>query len=88
MNIHLNSKQEQFIQAEIARGKYENASEVINQALKLLEDWEKGYQNWVEETRHKVEVAATSLDQGKGIEGEVVVEHLREKLRQARENRA
>lgn len=53
MNIQLKPEDEQFIQTQIARGKYENPSEVISKALKLL-GWEKGYQNWVEETRYKV----------------------------------
>ena len=54
----------------------------ISKALKLLEEWEKGYQNWVEETRQKVEVAVEQLERGEGIDGEVVVEQLRSKLRQ------
>ncbi len=86
MNIRLKPEDEQLIQIQIARGKYENASEVISKALKLLDEWEKGYENWVEETRHKVEIAVEQLELGEGIDGEVVVERLREKLRQAREN--
>jgi hypothetical protein len=42
-------------------------SDVISKALKLLVEWEEGYQNWVEETRQKVEVAAEQLDRGEGI---------------------
>ncbi len=61
-------------------------SDVISKALKLLVEWSEGYQNWVEETRQKVEVAAEQLDRGEGIDGEVVVERLREKLRSSREN--
>ncbi|GAA6616289.1 type II toxin-antitoxin system ParD family antitoxin [Scytonema sp. NUACC26] len=86
MNIQLKPEEEQFIQIQIAGGKYENPEAVISKALKLLREWEKGYQNWVEETRKKVEVAAEQLDRGEGIDGEVVVERLREKLRKAREN--
>ena len=40
---------------------------------------------WVEETQQKVEVAIEQLDRGEGIDGEVVIERLRSKLRQARE---
>jgi antitoxin ParD1/3/4 len=86
MNIQLKPEGEQLIQKQIAGGKYENYSEVISKPLKLLDEWEKGYQNWVEETRQKVEVAVEQLDRGEGIDGEVVVERLREKLHQAREN--
>lgn len=82
MNIQLKPEQEQFIQALIATGKYNNASQVISKALKLLEEWEKGYEDWVEKNRHKVEIAAEQLERGEGIDGEVVVERLREKLRQ------
>lgn len=88
MNIQLKPEDEHFIQTQIARGKYESASEVISKALKLLEEWDKGYQNWVEETRQKVEIAVEQLDRGEGIDGEVVVERLREKLRQSKENQA
>ena len=88
MNIQLKPEEEQFIQTQIAIGKYENPEAVISKALKLLGEWEKGYQNWVEETRQKVEVAVEQLDRGEGIDGEVVVERLREKLRSSRKNRS
>jgi antitoxin ParD1/3/4 len=88
MNIKLKPEEEKFIQTQIAVGKYENPEAVISQALKLLGEWEKGYQNWVEETRQKVEFAVEQLDRGEGIDGEVVVERLREKLRQARDNQS
>ncbi|QMS88761.1 type II toxin-antitoxin system ParD family antitoxin [Nostoc edaphicum CCNP1411] len=85
MNIQIKPELEQIIQAQIATGRYSNPEEVISKALKLLLEWEKGYQQWVEETREKVEVAIDQLDRGEGIDGEVVVEQLREKLRKARE---
>ncbi len=85
MNIQIKPELEQIIQAQIATGRYSNPEEVISKALKLLLEWEKGYQEWVEETREKVEVAIDQLDRGEGIDGEVVVEQLREKLRKARE---
>ena len=55
---------------------------VISTILKLLDKWEKDYQRWVEETRQKVEVAVDQLERGEGIDGEIVVERLRSKLRQ------
>ncbi|AFY55646.1 Uncharacterized protein family (UPF0156) [Rivularia sp. PCC 7116] len=88
MNIQLKPEDEQFIRAQIARGTYENPEQVISKALKLLEEWDKDYQKWVEETRQKVEVAVEQLDRGEGIDGEVVVERLREKLRKARDNQS
>ena len=54
MNIQLQAEYEQFIQTRIATGRYENAEDVIVKALKLLEEWEKGYQEWEEETKKKL----------------------------------
>lgn len=85
MNIQLKPELEQIIEAQIATGRYSDAEEVIDKALKLLLEWDKGYQHWVEKTRQKVEVAIEQLDRGEGIDGEVVIERLRSKLRQARE---
>lgn len=53
MNIQLKAEYEQFIQTRIATGIYENAEDVIAKALKLLEEWENGYQEWEEETHKK-----------------------------------
>jgi len=85
MNIQIKPELEQIIQAQIATGRYTNPEDVISKALKLLLEWDKGYQNWVEETREKVDVAIGQLDRGEGINGEVVISQLRHKLRQARE---
>jgi antitoxin ParD1/3/4 len=85
MNIQIKPELEQIIQAQIATGRYTNPEDVISKALKLLLEWDEGYQNWVEETREKVDVAIEQLDRGEGIDGDVVISQLRDKLRQARE---
>jgi antitoxin ParD1/3/4 len=85
MNIQIKPELEQIIEAQIATGKYTNPEDVISKALKLLLEWDKGYQNWVEETREKVDIAIEQLDRGEGINGDVVISQLRDKLRQARE---
>jgi antitoxin ParD1/3/4 len=85
MNIQIKPELEQIIAAQIATGRYTNPEDVISKALKLLLEWDKGYQNWVEETREKVDVAIEQLDRGEGIDGEVVISQLRDKLRQSRE---
>ncbi|MGE5660427.1 MAG: ribbon-helix-helix domain-containing protein [Actinomycetota bacterium] len=38
MNITLKAEQEEFIQAEIKKGRYQTAEQVISEALKLLEE--------------------------------------------------
>jgi antitoxin ParD1/3/4 len=85
MNIQIKPELEEIIAAQIATGRYTNPEDVISKALKLLLEWDKGYQNWVEETREKVDVAIEQLDRGEGIDGDIVISQLRDKLRQARE---
>ena len=85
MNIQIKPELEQIIQAQIATGRYTNPEDVISKALKLLLEWDKGYQNWVEDTREKVDVAIEQLDRAEAINGEVVISQLRDMLRQARE---
>jgi len=71
MNIQIKPELEQIIEAQIATGRYTNPEDVISKALKLLLEWDKGYQNWVEETREKVDVAIEQL-----IEVKVLMEML------------
>ena len=85
MNIQIKPELEEIIAAQIATGRYTNPEDVISKALKLLLEWDKGYQNWVEETREKVDIAIEQLDRGEGIDGDVVISQLRDKLRQSRE---
>ncbi|WP_042342506.1 type II toxin-antitoxin system ParD family antitoxin [Calothrix sp. PCC 7507] len=85
MNIQLKVEYEQFIQTRIATGRYENAEEVIVKALKLLEEWEKGYQEWEEETKKKLAAGLASIERGDIVDSQVVMARLEEKLRKARE---
>jgi len=85
MNISLKAEHEQFIQAQIASGKFANADEVIDLAFKLLEKLDNEYIQWLEQTRQKVEVGLAQIERGEVIDGEVVIDRLREKLRKARE---
>ncbi len=84
MNITLKPEQSELIQQKLNSGKYNNAEEVIAEALQLLSQRDLEYQTWVEETREKVDIAIEELRRGEGIDGDVVIAQLKEKLRQAR----
>ncbi|MFN6568591.1 type II toxin-antitoxin system ParD family antitoxin [Dendronalium sp. ChiSLP03b] len=83
MNIELKPEYKQFIQSRIASGRYENADDVIALAFKLLEEWEKGYQEWEEKTRKKIAVGLAQIEGGEVSDRKVVIARLEEKLRQA-----
>ncbi|MEK0187253.1 type II toxin-antitoxin system ParD family antitoxin [Microcoleus anatoxicus] len=86
MNITLKPEQSELIQQKLNSGKYNNAEEVIAEALQLLYQRDREYETWVEETRGKVDVAIDELRRGEGIDGDVVIDQLKEKLRQARQS--
>ncbi len=85
MSIQLKPEIQEMIKSHIDTGIYTDANDVIIKALKLLTEWEKGYKQWEEEVRKKVEIAAEQLDRGEGIDLDIVVARLQEKLRQARD---
>ncbi len=83
MNIILSPQQEKFIQSQISQGKYTNMEEVIDSALKLLE--KQDYEQWLDETRQKVQVGLEQLEKGEKIDGEIVIAQLKAKFQQMRE---
>ncbi|QMS89906.1 type II toxin-antitoxin system ParD family antitoxin [Nostoc edaphicum CCNP1411] len=85
MNIELKPEHEQFIQAQIASGKFTNADEVIDVAFHLLDKLNSEYVQWVEETRQKVDVAIAEIERGEVLDGETVVMQILEKFQKARE---
>ncbi|MUG96653.1 type II toxin-antitoxin system ParD family antitoxin [Scytonema sp. UIC 10036] len=85
MYIQLKPEHEQFIQAQVASGRYTNPEEVVAKALKLLEEWDKGYKDWEEETRQKLAVGLAQIERGEVLDSEVVIARLEGKLQKARE---
>lgn len=85
MNITLRPDQEALILAKLQSGQYKTVEEVIQAALQLLEERDRSYEQWIVETREKVDRAAESLDRGEGLDGEEVVERILEKFRRASE---
>ena len=86
MSIALKNEQEQFIQKKLKSGKYSSADEVIFEAFRLLEERDRHYEQWLQDTRQKVTEGLAQLDRGKGLDGESVMARLKERVRNAREN--
>ena len=84
MPITLQPEQEQFIQTQLATGRYINATEVIAEALQLLEK-RNHYDRWVEELRNKIDIAAAELDRDEGLDGEIAINQLRARIHKKRE---
>jgi antitoxin ParD1/3/4 len=69
MSITLNPEQETIIANLIATGGFQTADEVLQVALKLLEQERHSYQLWLTETREQVKEGIESLDRGEGVDG-------------------
>lgn len=87
MSIELKPETQEMIKSHVDTGIYTDADDVIIRALQLLSEWEEGYKQWEKEVRKKVEISAEQLDRREGIKLEIVVDQLREKLRQATEQK-
>ncbi|MGK7920920.1 MAG: type II toxin-antitoxin system ParD family antitoxin [Trichodesmium sp.] len=82
MNIRLTPEQEKFIEVQVNSGKFATFEEAIDKALKLLE-----YQQWIEETREKIDAGVAELERGEGLDGEVVMMDILNRFKAAREER-
>ncbi|MBE8998571.1 type II toxin-antitoxin system ParD family antitoxin [Nostoc sp. LEGE 12447] len=77
MYIQIKPELEQFIQAQLASGRFTNADDVINEAFKLLQEREQR----LEELRQKIAVGSEQIAKGQVTDGEVVFARLQEKIR-------
>jgi antitoxin ParD1/3/4 len=67
MSVALKPEQQQFIQKQIALGRFASEEEVLDKALQLLSSQYLEYDTWVEETRVKIDEAQAQIDRGEGI---------------------
>src|SRR4051794_15646010 len=70
MSISLTPHQRRLIEAKLAGGGYHTASEVVREALRLLEERDRQQQEFWTDVRQKVAVARKELRGGRGIPGD------------------
>ena len=88
MNVSLTPELEKFIEAQVASGMYFTASEVVRDALRLLQEHEETRQAKLEKLKKAVQVGLDQLKRGETVPAEQVFKKLREKIRQRRGNAA
>jgi antitoxin ParD1/3/4 len=74
MSISLTPDQERLIQTKLQSGKYRSVEEVLEMALRLLDEYDRADAEWVEEVRAKIDAA---------IDGETFVNQILERFQQA-----
>lgn len=76
MNIHLTNELEQLVHNKVQSGRYNSASEVVREALRLMEDRDLRR----EEIRKKIAQSLDSQRLGKLVDGEAVFDRLEAEL--------
>jgi len=64
MNVSLTRELERLVSRKVASGRYRSASEVVREALRLLEDQDRLRQTGLEELRAAVDVGLRELGRG------------------------
>jgi antitoxin ParD1/3/4 len=78
MSIQLTTAQEQVIHNKLQTGHYSSAEEVLEIALQLLDQYESGEADWLENVRDKVDAAYETIEPP--IDGSTFVNQLRQRF--------
>jgi antitoxin ParD1/3/4 len=79
-SIALKPEQQQFIQQQIALGRFESEEAVLEKALQLLSSHYLEYDAWVEDTRAKIDEAQLEIDRGEGIPLDIAMAQIRAQI--------
>jgi antitoxin ParD1/3/4 len=85
MSITLTPDQERFVQTKLQAGKYRSVEEVLEIALRLLDEYDRAEAEWVEDVREKIDAAIAASEHTLPIEGETFVNQILERFRQAQQ---
>jgi len=78
MNVSLTPELEQFVQSRVASGRFQTASEVVREGLRLLEEREQAREAALTELRSKIRRGMEQADRGELLNGDAVFEEIRQ----------
>jgi len=87
MNVSLTPELEQYVHSKIKSGRYLSASEVVREALRLLEERDQLRTIRLETLRKEIMVGIEQSDRGEVFDGEAVIQELLGEIEQARQIR-
>ncbi|NJR50134.1 MAG: transcriptional regulator, partial [Leptolyngbyaceae cyanobacterium CSU_1_3] len=73
MSISLTPDQERFVQTKLQAGKYRSAEQILEIALRLLDEYDRSEAEWVEDVRVKIDAAIETSNHTSPIDGEAFV---------------
>jgi antitoxin ParD1/3/4 len=76
VNVALTPELEQLIEERVRSGRYTSASEVVREALRLLQDRDELRRLRMDQLRAKVAAGLDSLDRGESVDGDAVIDDI------------
>jgi antitoxin ParD1/3/4 len=70
MNVHLTPELERLVHTKVQSGRYNSASEVIREALRLFEERDELWELRKNAIRQQIDEGWNSLRRGEGVDGE------------------
>jgi len=84
VNISLTPELDAFLQSRVKSGRYQTSSEVVREALRLLQREEQGRDLAYKQLKARLERGAGQAERGELLDGDRVFEELRELIEERR----
>ncbi|MGA2352569.1 MAG: type II toxin-antitoxin system ParD family antitoxin [Terracidiphilus sp.] len=84
MNVSLTPELDKFVAGKVESGRYNSASEVIREALRMLEEHDQARTAQLAAFNRELGARLVSLDRGEHVEGKTARARLEQKSRERR----
>jgi antitoxin ParD1/3/4 len=84
VNISLSPDLDAFLQSRVASGRYQTASEVVREALRLLQRQETDREEAIKQLKAKLNRGAAEAERGELFDGDEVFAELKEMIEERR----
>jgi antitoxin ParD1/3/4 len=84
VNISLTPELGAFLQSRVKSGRYQTTSEVVREALRLLQQQEKEREQRLRQLKVKLQRGASQAERGELLDGDEVFEELRQMIDERR----
>jgi antitoxin ParD1/3/4 len=84
MNVSLTPELDSFVAGKVESGRYNSASEVVREALRLLEEHDRARSAQLAAFNHEIGARLASLDRGEYVDAEIARKRIEQKSRERR----
>lgn len=88
VNISITPELDVFLQSRVQSGRYQTTSEVVREALRLLERHERERDEAFRQVKAKLQRGADAAERGELLDGDEVFDELREMIEERRRAKA